>query len=148
MSNIKDLARPEIRDLRPYRPAQFKTGLLRLNANETPWRPAGDDSADGLNWYPQARPLRLTNALASHYRIGPEQLLVTRGSSEGIDLLMRCFCRPGEDRIVICPPTFGMYEVYAQLIRHVRGLRATPERRCRATASRCATRLHTRPRGH
>ncbi len=115
MRNIKSLARPEIRDLRPYRPAQFKTGLLRLNANETPWRPAGDDTADGLNLYPEARPLRLTQGLAGHYGIEPDQLLVTRGSSEGIDLLMRCFCRPGEDRIIICPPTFGMYEVYAQL---------------------------------
>ena len=49
------------------------------------------------------------------YGIDPGQVLVTRGSSDAIDLLIRCFCRPAEDDIVICPPTFGMYEVYAQL---------------------------------
>ena len=115
MSKITALARPEVRNLRPYRAAPYHAGLLRLNANETPWRPAGDHSADGLNLYPEARPLRLTAALARHYGVEKNQLLVTRGSSEAIDLLVRCFCRPGEDRIVICPPTFGMYEVYAQL---------------------------------
>lgn len=115
MSVVRDLARPEIRNLRPYRAALSRTGLLRLNANETPWRPSGDSSADGLNRYPEARPIRLTDALAQHYAVSPDQLLVTRGSSEAIDLLIRCFCRPDTDQIVICPPTFGMYEVYAQL---------------------------------
>ncbi len=115
MSKITELARPEVRDLRPYEPAQYLPGLLRLNANETPWRPAGDDSADGLNLYPEARPIRLTEALSRHYGVQSNQLLVTRGSSEAIDLLNRCFCRPGKDQIIICPPTFGMYEVYAQL---------------------------------
>jgi len=115
MSAVKGLARPEIRNLRPYRPAHYESGLLRLNANETPWRPAGDSSADGLNRYPQVRPFRLTEALADYYAVDPQQVLVTRGSSEAIDLLIRCFCRPAEDAIMICPPTFGMYEVYAQL---------------------------------
>lgn len=115
MSKITELARPEVRDLRPYQPAEYTPGLLRLNANETPWRPMGDNSDDGLNLYPEARPIRLTEALSQHYGVDPNQLLVTRGSSEAIDLLIRCFCRPGEDRVVICPPTFGMYEVYASL---------------------------------
>jgi histidinol-phosphate aminotransferase len=115
MSTLKDLARPEIRNLRPYRAALYETGLLRLNANETPWRPAGDQTAEGLNHYPEGRPIRVTEALAQRYAVAPNQLLVTRGSSEAIDLLVRCFCRPGEDRVVICPPTFGMYVVYAQL---------------------------------
>jgi histidinol-phosphate aminotransferase len=47
--------------------------------------------------------------------VAAEQVLVTRGSSEAIDLIVRCFCRPGLDNVIICPPTFGMYEVYAQL---------------------------------
>ena len=42
-------------------------------------------------------------------------MLVTRGSSEGIDLLIRAFCRAGTDAIVINPPTFGMYRVYADV---------------------------------
>jgi histidinol-phosphate aminotransferase len=115
MSAILNLVRPEIRELRPYVAAQFEAGMLRLNANETPWPPPGDHSAEGLNHYPEIRPVRLTRHLADHYGLQPEQLLVTRGSSEAIDLLVRCFCRATQDDIVICPPTFGMYEVYAQL---------------------------------
>ena len=45
----------------------------------------------------------------------PGQLLVTRGSSEAIDVVVRAFCRAGQDNILICPPTFGMYEVYARI---------------------------------
>ena len=115
MSDIRALVRPEIRSLRPYRAAQYADGLVRLNANETPWRPSGDTSERGLNLYPGIRPDALTATLADFYRVAPEQVLVTRGSSEAIDLLVRCFCRPGQDDIVICPPTFGMYEVYAQI---------------------------------
>lgn len=115
MSSIVELIRPEIRRLRPYRSAHFEQGLVRLNANENPWRPPGDTSEPGLNWYPEPRPLSLQGRLAEHYGVVPEQLLVTRGSSEAIDLLIRGFCRAGSDSIVICPPTFGMYEVYAQV---------------------------------
>lgn len=115
MSSILNLVRREIRELRPYVAAQFETGLLRLNANETPWRPPGDRSAAGLNHYPEVRPVTLTRALAQHYELEPDQILVTRGSSDAIDLLVRGFCSAREDDIVICPPTFGMYEVYAQL---------------------------------
>lgn len=115
MSTILELARPEIRELRPYRAAQYVDGLLRLNANETPWRPPGDPTTRGLNRYPKVRPVTLTASLAARYGVPPEQLLVTRGSSEAIDLLVRCFCRAGGNDIVICPPTFGMYGVYAQV---------------------------------
>ncbi len=115
MSGLTGLFRPELRGLRPYRAASFADGLVRLNANETPWRPAGDRSTDGLNHYPDVRPLRLTSELAALYGVSSEQLLVTRGSSEAIDLLVRALCREGRDDVMICPPTFGMYAVYAQL---------------------------------
>lgn len=115
MSSILELARPEIRDLRPYRAAQYEEGLLRLNANETPWRPPADNTAAGLNRYPETRPVTLTQSLADFYGLALDQLLVTRGSSEAIDLLVRCFCSAGQNDVVICPPTFGMYEVYAQV---------------------------------
>lgn len=115
MTNTLDLLRPEIRQLQPYRPADYVGGFVRLNANETPWRPPGDESRDGLNRYPEPRPAELTKRLARLYGVQPHELLVTRGSSEGIDVLIRAFCRAGQDNIVICPPTFGMYEVYAQL---------------------------------
>ncbi|MCC7258539.1 MAG: histidinol-phosphate transaminase [Gammaproteobacteria bacterium] len=115
MSTLVDLLRPDLRTLRPYRSAQFEDGLVRLNANESPWRPPGDDSGPGLNRYPEPRPARLTAGLARHYGVAPERLLVTRGSSEAIDVITRAFCRAGTDEVVICPPTFGMYETYAQI---------------------------------
>jgi histidinol-phosphate aminotransferase len=115
MSATVDLIRPEIRKLRPYKSAEFVSGMVRLNANENPWRPPGDTTHRGLNWYPEPRPFELQRRLAAYYGVGVEKLLVTRGSSEAIDVAIRGFCRPGIDGIVICPPTFGMYEVYGQI---------------------------------
>jgi histidinol-phosphate aminotransferase len=124
VNSTLDLLRPEIRHLRPYQPADYVGGFIRLNANETPWRPPGDETRDGLNRYPDPRPAELTKRLAVLYGVQPDELLVTRGSSEGIDVLIRAFCRAGQDNIVICPPTFGMYEAYAQL--QGAGVRAVP----------------------
>lgn len=115
MSGAIELLRPEIRKLRPYKPADYVGGFIRLNANEAPWRPPGDETRDGLNRYPDPRPAELTERLTAFYGLQAGQLLVTRGSSEAIDVLIRAFCRAGQDNIVICPPTFGMYEVYAQI---------------------------------
>jgi histidinol-phosphate aminotransferase len=113
MSNVLDLARPEIRALQAYRAAGHEDGMVRLNANETPWPAPGDN--DSLNRYPNERPLALTRRLAVHYGLDPGQVLVTRGSTDAIDLLVRGFCRAGRDEIVICPPTFTMYPVYAHI---------------------------------
>lgn len=115
MTSVTALLRPEIRDMTPYRSARFIDGLVRLNANENPWRPAGDDTAAGLNRYPEPRPGELAARLARHYGVAEDGILVTRGSSEAIDVVIRAFCRAGQDEIVICPPTFGMYETYAQI---------------------------------
>jgi histidinol-phosphate aminotransferase len=115
VSGVVDLIRPEIRAMRPYRSAEFYDGLIRLNANENPWPPAGQNGGPALNRYPEPRPFALGQRLAAHYDVAPEQLLVTRGSSEAIDVVLRAFCRAGLDEIVICPPTFGMYEAYAQV---------------------------------
>ncbi|TDJ44467.1 MAG: histidinol-phosphate transaminase [Gammaproteobacteria bacterium] len=115
MSKSIELARPEIRKLVPYSAASYEEGLVRLNANETPWPAPGGSTAASLNNYPPEKPVELTNRLAEYYGVAPENLLVTRGSSEAIDLLIRCFCAAGEDAVVICPPTFGMYRVYADI---------------------------------
>jgi histidinol-phosphate aminotransferase len=122
-----DLLRPEIRALRPYRAAEYVGGYTRLNANENPWRPVGDTTRDGLNRYPDPHPAVLAARLAGSYGVATDQTLVTRGSSEAIDVLVRSFCRAGQDEIVICPPTFGMYEVYAQV--QGAGIRRIPLRR-------------------
>ena len=113
MTDLLDLARPEIRALHAYRAAGHEDGLVRLNANETPWPAIGD--GDSLNRYPNERPIALTGRLTTHYGLDPGRVLVTRGSSDAIDLLLRGFCRAGRDEIVICPPTFTMYGVYAHI---------------------------------
>lgn len=115
MVDVVSLARPEIRALKAYVPASYSPDAVRLNANESPWRCAGDETPTGMNRYPAARPQELAETLARHFNVDTSQLFVTRGTSEAIDLLIRCFCRPSIDSIVISPPTFGMYEVYADL---------------------------------
>ena len=117
MSWLSDIARPEIVALKPYEHASWEPHLERMHANELPWRADADDSDAGLNRYPEPQPKELVARLASLYGVAKEQLLVGRGSDEGIDLLCRAFCRAGQDSILVCPPTFGMYSVMA----HVQG---------------------------
>jgi len=110
------LARPEIRALEPYASARAvadSAGIL-LNANENPWPPVGDDGL-ALNRYPDPQPAGLKQRLAALYGTDSDNLLVTRGSDEGIDLLLRAFCRPGVDRVLVCPPCFGMYALSARV---------------------------------
>ena len=97
MSSVLDLVRPDLRGFRPYAPAAYEPGLVRLNANESPWRLPADKTERGLNVYPPPRPLALNEALAAHYGIKSNELLVTRGSSEAIDVLVRGFCEAGRD---------------------------------------------------
>ncbi|HJR70362.1 MAG TPA: histidinol-phosphate transaminase, partial [Gammaproteobacteria bacterium] len=65
--------------------------------------------------YPPPRPTVLEAKLAGYYGIEQRQILVTRGSSEAIDVLIRGFCTAGRDKILICPPTFDMYRLYASI---------------------------------
>ena len=112
--NPVELARPEIRALQPYASARSladSAGIL-LNANENPWPPAADQGL-GLNRYPDPQPAALRQRLAEIYEVEESQLLITRGSDEGVDLLIRVFCRAGHDQVLICPPCFGMYGLSA-----------------------------------
>jgi len=115
MSNPAALARADIRSLQPYQHAAWKPTLERLHANEMPWRAQGDASALGLNRYPEPQPPELIRRLADLYDVQPDQVIAGRGSDEGIDLLVRVFCRAEHDSVVICPPTFGMYKVCAKI---------------------------------
>jgi histidinol-phosphate aminotransferase len=115
MSNILDLARPDLLELKPYSHATWAPELERLHANELPWRPAGDDSVAGLNRYPEPHPHTLIAKLAELYGVEPQCVLAGRGSDEAIDLLARGFCRAGRDAVLTCPPTFGMYAVAAKV---------------------------------
>jgi len=113
VSRVLELARPEIRALQPYNHAAWEPHLERLHANEMPWRAQGDNSVAGLNRYPEPQPAELIECLAALYGVEPAQVLAGRGSDEAIDLLVRAFCRAGQDSVVVCPPTFGMYAVAA-----------------------------------
>jgi histidinol-phosphate aminotransferase len=112
---IEALARPEIRALTPYASARAladAAGIL-LNANENPFPSPGDPGL-GLNRYPDPQPRALLERLAELYAVDRDRLLITRGSDEGIDLLIRTFCAPG-DAVLILPPCFGMYALSAQV---------------------------------
>jgi histidinol-phosphate aminotransferase len=115
VSWIQGLARPEIVALKAYEHAVWEPSLERLHANELPWRSFTDTSDGGLNRYPEPQPRLLVERLAALYDVAPQTVLVGRGSDEGIDLLVRGFCRAGQDSVVICPPTFGMYAVAARI---------------------------------
>ncbi len=117
MSWLSEIARPDIQALHAYEHAVWEPGLVRLHANELPWRAHGDGSGAGLNRYPEPHPYQLTEALAQFYEVPPAMLLAGRGSDELIDLLIRSYCRAGRDAIVVCPPTFGMYRCVAARIQ-------------------------------
>src|SRR5688572_15018324 len=115
-SCVTDLVREDLRSFAGYRSARSESldGRIWLNANESPWS-SDADAAGNVRRYPDPQPQALRRMLASLYGCAPEQLLAGRGSDEAIDLLVRAFCRPGGDAIVITPPTFGMYAVNARL---------------------------------
>lgn len=115
MSWVTAIARSDIRALRAYEHASWEPGLIRMHANERPWRATHDTSGAGLNRYPEPHPHELTAALSKLYGVDPSMLLACRGSDEAIDLLIRCYCHAGQDAITICPPTFGMYSVAARV---------------------------------
>lgn len=119
MMDINSLARPEIVAMKPYESARNSAaadGVL-INANEAPF-PHVDDPQwrrMALNRYPAPQPALLKTRLAELYAVDESSLLITRGSDEGIDLLTRVFCRPGQDAIVECSPCFGMYRIAATI---------------------------------
>jgi histidinol-phosphate aminotransferase len=116
MSGVLELLRPDLRDFAGYSSARRTqaSGSVWLNANESAL-PSLADKGQGLNRYPEPQPAALRARMAELYGVRTEQLLVTRGSDEGIDLLVRAFCRAGLDGVMIAPPCFGMYAVAARV---------------------------------
>lgn len=112
MSIVK-LARAEIQALSAYHAAAQVDDTVRLNANESPVDSAVGNFRRPLNRYPEVRPQWLQDALAARFGCKGDQLLVTRGSSEAIDLIIRTFCSAGRDNIVMPSPSFSMYRHYA-----------------------------------
>ncbi|MBK0092110.1 histidinol-phosphate transaminase [Erwinia sp. S59] len=116
--NIEDLARANVRALTPYQSARRLggNGDVWLNANEFPLPVPFELSQQTLNRYPECQPKMVIERYAAYAGLSPEQVIVSRGADEGIELLMRAFCEPGKDAILFCPPTYGMYSVSAETI--------------------------------
>lgn len=115
MFDLERLVRPNIRRLKPYHSARedFEQGLL-LDANENSQGPPAEQLA-GLHRYPSPKQLILRKKIGEFRGIEPEHIFLGNGSDEAIDLLYRIFCRPGTDRVLTTPPTYGMYRVSADI---------------------------------
>jgi len=120
---INKLAREELIDMIPYQSARrlFASGDAKqanskvwLNANEAPGSGEYQVSSENINRYPDFQPDNLLNAYSNYSGLARSQILATRGADEGIELIIRSFCRAYQDSILICPPTYGMYAISAE----------------------------------
>ena len=115
MFNLDALVRTNIRTLKPYSSArdEFKgEASIFLDANENS---LGSPLVKWYNRYPDPLQLKVKEKIAFIKKISVDQIFLGNGSDEAIDLLYRCFCEPGIDEVVIFPPTYGMYEVSANI---------------------------------
>lgn len=85
-----------------------------LNANEAPTGKQYSLDTTLYNRYPDCQPDAVIAGYANYTGLNKEQVLVSRGADEGIELLIRGFCEAGKDNILICPPTYGMYAISAR----------------------------------
>lgn len=108
--DLNALVRPNILALHPYSSARDEfTGDegIFLDANENPF--------GQTNRYPDPHQRILKKALSERKNISTENIFIGNGSDEVIDLIYRVFCEPLQDKVIICPPTYGMYEVSANI---------------------------------
>jgi len=111
--NINKLVRPNLIKMKPYSSArdEFKQGdskMVFLDANENPFE-------TGVNRYPDPQQRELKEQLGEIKGIPAENILLGNGSDEVLDLIFRVFCEPGKDNIITLPPTYGMYQVLAEI---------------------------------
>ena len=112
MKSLQELTRPNIWALKPYSSARDeysgKAASVFLDANENPYNTPN-------NRYPDPLQKELKALIAPVKKVNPEQIFLGNGSDEAIDLLFRAFCRPEVDNVVAIHPTYGMYEVCADI---------------------------------
>lgn len=111
--SLTSLIRPNVLTMEAYSSArdefsESNSNMIFLDANENPFD-------TGVNRYPDPQQTNLKAILAKNKDVLPSQLLLGNGSDEVLDLLFRAFCIPGVDTIISTPPTYGMYEVLANL---------------------------------
>ncbi len=107
--------RNNIKTLKPYSSARSEfsgVASVYLDANENSF---GSPLPKWYHRYPDPLQWELKKKISAIKNAPAEQILLGNGSDECIDLLIRAFCEPGKDNLVICPPTYGMYEVYGNI---------------------------------
>jgi len=115
MFNLDNLVRPNIKSLVPYSSArdEFKgDAKVFLDANENS---LGSPLTKWYNRYPDPMQWAIKEKLSLVKGVAPQHIFLGNGSDECIDILIRAFCDPGLDNIIIVPPTYGMYEVSANI---------------------------------
>jgi histidinol-phosphate aminotransferase len=113
--DIRGLLRPHLREFKPYSSARTEytgTDAIFLDANENP---LGSSSGESYHRYPNPLQTKIKQKVAALRHVLKEQVFIGNGSDEAIDLLYRAFCEPGLDNVIVCPPTYGMYETSARL---------------------------------
>ncbi|HEX2608156.1 MAG TPA: histidinol-phosphate transaminase [Flavisolibacter sp.] len=113
--DLDRLVRENIKNLKPYSSARSEfsgKASVFLDANENSF---GSPLTKWYNRYPDPMQWELKKKISTIKNIPAESMLLGNGSDECIDLLIRAFCDPRRDKIIICPPTYGMYEVYAHI---------------------------------
>jgi histidinol-phosphate aminotransferase len=115
MFDINKILRPNIKNLTPYSSArdEFKgEASVYLDANENAY---GSPLSHSYNRYPDPLQYAVKKRLSEIKGVPPRNIFVGNGSDEAIDILYRSFCNPGVDNVIIVPPTYGMYEVSANI---------------------------------
>jgi histidinol-phosphate aminotransferase len=113
--DLDKLLRPNIKNLTPYSSArdEFKgEAKIFLDANENSF---GSPLTHWYNRYPDPLQKKLKDKISSIKGVPAENIFIGNGSDECIDVLIRACCEPGKDNLIICPPTYGMYEVSANI---------------------------------
>ena len=114
MSWAETIARPNIVAMKAYSARGASTGALHLDANESPWAPPpANASVAGYNRYPAQQPAALRQRLADIYGVSAGEVVMGRGADELIDVVVRVFCEPGRDRILLSSPTFSFFQTVA-----------------------------------
>lgn len=119
MFELNNILRENIKKLVPYSSARDeykgKSGIF-LDANENSFGfPVSYDGTSKLNRYPDPLQLAVKEKLSKIKGLPIENIFLGNGSDEAIDILFRAFCNPGKDNVIVCPPTYGMYEVSANI---------------------------------
>ncbi len=115
MFDLQKLIRENIKKLSPYSSARDEfsgEAKVFLDANENS---LGSPLPKWYNRYPDPHQKKLKEKISEIKRVDVDKIFLGNGSDECIDLLFRAFCNPQKDNVLICPPTYGMYEVCANL---------------------------------